>query len=354
MTTRIALVFAIVMMCVMTLAVGYKKLVMDRRNADPAPIEEPVPPEPDEPQPEPEATFEDAVSSITSQELKDHVVHLASEQMDGRMSGTAGCDTARDYLKKELESYGFEVMLDEFRVSRGDGTAENVYAWIEGSELPDEVVVVGAHYDHIGSSRAGIFYGADDNASGTAAVLEMAEALAPLKGKNKRTIVFQLYAGEELGLVGSSHYCEKPKFPKGSPSLSKHIFMENLDMIGYAKFTGAVTETETPIDDELDALKQKYPFASRVTSYGTSGGASDHAPFARRQVPSVFLHTGTHPHYHRTTDTPEKLNYDGMEDIAQFGLELLWKICQDGVATQAVLDEKEIEWLDHGVSPFLR
>lgn len=351
MTTRFSLVFAILMMCLLTLAVGYKKLVMERA---PITVEEPSTPEdPETPEPEPEYTFEDAIKSVTSQELKDHVAYLASDQLQGRMSGTSGCDAARDYLKKELESYGYEVILDEFRVSRGDGTAENVYAWLDGTETPGEVVVVGAHYDHIGTSRAGVFCGADDNASGTAAVLEMAEAIAKLKGKNNRTIVFQLYAGQELGLVGSYHYCESPLFPRDAPSLSKHVFMENLDMIGYAKFSGSVADIATPIDAELAALKQKYPFASQVTSYGTSGGASDHAPFARRQVPSVFLHTGTNQHYHRTTDTAEKLNYDGMEGITQFGLELLWKICQDGIVSKAVLDESEVEWLDHGVSPFL-
>lgn len=169
MTTRFSLVFAILMMCLLTLAVGYKKLVMERA---PITVEEPSTPEdPETPEPEPEYTFEDAIKSVTSQELKDHVAYLASDQLQGRMSGTSGCDAARDYLKKELESYGYEVILDEFRVSRGDGTAENVYAWLDGTETPGEVVVVGAHYDHIGTSIAGVFCGADDNASGTAAVL---------------------------------------------------------------------------------------------------------------------------------------------------------------------------------------
>ncbi len=352
-STRSALIFAIVVMCCLTAAIGYRKMVLDK---EPVVINQPelppVKPEPPKPKPEPQYTVEDALKSITAKELKDHVAYLASDQLEGRMTGERGCELARDYLKKELESYGLPVMLDEFKV-RGR-TSQNVYAWMDGTEEPNQVVVVGAHYDHIGKGRQGIFYGADDNASGTAAVLEMAEALAQLKGKNKRTIVFQLYSGEELGLIGSTHYCENPKFPKSQPTIGSHIFMENLDMIGYGKFSGVVSDRATPIDDKLLALKKKYPFSGQILSYGTSGGASDHAPFARRQIPSVFLHTGTHQNYHKTTDTSEKLNYDGIEDITQFGLELLWNICQDGIQVKAVLDEREIEWLDHGVAPFLR
>jgi hypothetical protein len=354
-STRTSLVFAIVMMFVMTLAVGYKKVVVDHNrqtvNQPVVPIPTlPIQPEPPKP---PEVTVNDAVALITAEKLREHVTYLASDQLEGRKSGERGCDAARDYLKKELESYGYSVMLDEFSL-RGGAATSNVYAWMDGTTQPDQIVVVGAHYDHMGKTRSGICYGADDNASGTAGVLEIAKGLSKLKGKNKRTIVIQFYSGEEQGLLGSTHYCQQPKFPRAQPALNKHIFMENLDMIGYGKFTGMVADKPTPIDDKLTTLKSKYPFAGQILSYGTSGGASDHAPFAQRLVPAVFLHTGMHANYHKPSDTADKLNYEAMRGISQFGLELLWSVCQDGIQVMAVFDEKPLEFLDHGVAPFER
>jgi hypothetical protein len=358
MKTRETLMLLIVVMSIMSVGLGYIKFIKTPREVA---VEQPEHPEESvvepEPEPEPEVdplTIEDSLSSITSDELKEHVVYLASDELEGRQSGEPGCDKARDYILKQFEEYGLQTELDEFRVSRGDGSAENVYAWIEGTESPDEVIVVGAHYDHVGKSRrgGGVYNGADDNASGTAAVLEMAEALSQIREQCKRTVVFQLYAGEELGMVGSSHYCSDPTFPKSSPSLRSHIFMENLDMIGYLSQLASVNTG--PIDPIIRELRGKYPFAQRVTRSGMSGGASDHAPFSRRGVPAVFIHTGTHRHYHQTTDTADRLNYEGMEGISRYGLELVWNICENGLDRQVMksYENQEIEMLDHGVLPF--
>lgn len=365
MKSQQALIVCIIMMFIMTGMMAWKKNA-DSRNNQPVVINpEQEVQEPNQPQPpEPVYTFEDAVRSVNAEELRNHVEWLSSDERQGRMSGTDGCDAARDYIKREFENYGYTVMLDEFRVSRGDGTTENVYAWLEGTERPNEIVVVGAHYDHIGVTRSGqVYNGADDNASGTAAVLAMAKALAPLKGKNKRTILFQLYSGEELGLVGSKHYVENPKFPQDKPDISKHIFMQNLDMIGYSQMDPRIfyRVDASPIRDIINELSDKYPFASRVTRYGSSGGASDHAPFTRKRVPATFLHTGTHQHYHRVTDDPDRLNYTGMEYITKYGLEFLWKVCQDGLVVMASdlddevekMDKVMDEMMDHGIAPFI-
>lgn len=360
MKTREVLIVAIICTSFLICGVAYKKFILDPQQGPVAqqlvpPTTPEVPPE--KPEPEPPASLEDAVASITADELKEIVYYLADDKLEGRQSGEPGCDAARDYIKKFFEDLGLQVELDEFRVSRGDGTAENVYAWIDGSENPDEIVVIGGHYDHIGKSRSGICNGADDNASGTAAVMEMAEALVKLKGQNKRTIVFQLYAGEELGLVGSSHYANEPTFPRSSPSMRNHIFMENLDMIGRSNMAGQILQYEreaSPISDIIRKLESKYPFAGKYTREGMSGGASDHAPFTRKGVPAVFVHTGTHRDYHRPSDDADKINYNGMEQITKYGLELAWEICQNGLARQANFVEKDIEMLDHGVQPFLQ
>lgn len=357
MKAKETLVLLVVTMSILTMCTAYMKF-----NKAPKSVVAEKPEKPEtitvEPEPEPEDesfTIEHAIESITKEELKEHVFFLADDALEGRQSGEPGCDKARDYIKQQFENFGLPTELDEFRVSRGDGSAENVYAWIEGSEKPNEIIIIGAHYDHIGKGRMGVYNGADDNASGTSAVLEMAEALAMIKDECKRTIVFQCYAGEELGMVGSNHYCESPTFPKSGPSLQSHIFMENLDMIGYL---GSRTSTDVgPVDPLIQELNSKYPFAKRVTRSGRSGGASDHVPFSRRGVPSVFIHTGTGPSpYHKVTDDADKLNYDGMESISKYGLELVWQICENGLDRQVLIpinksDEGQ-ETLDHGVLPF--
>jgi hypothetical protein len=360
MKTQQALIVCIIMMAILSGLVAYKKMFLSPDNPV---VEQPVTPEkPEEPEkPEkPDYTIEDALASINAEELRNHVVWLSSDEREGRMSGEPGGDAARDYIKKEFESYGYQTMLDEFRVSRGDGTAENVYAWIEGAEYPNEVVVVGAHYDHIGKGRGGVYNGADDNASGTAAVLAMAKALAPMKDKVKRTIVFQLYSGEELGLIGSKHYVSNPKFPLDGPAINKHIFMQNLDMIGYSQYDPRIFQRVdvSPVGDIIQLMTEKYPFAARVTKYGASGGASDHAPFTRMRVPATFLHTGTHQHYHRVTDDADRLNYTGMEFITKYGLDFIWYVSENGLQVKVSLLEEEAaklwEALDHGNEPFLK
>lgn len=231
-------------------------------------------------EPEPEkVTPEEAKKTITSKDLKTIVAKLCS--YGGRSTGSEGNVAAAKYIKKYFEEAGLKTEYQDF------GRSKNIIAYIEG-ENENEVVVVGAHMDDVGRG------GADDNASGTAAVMEIAQAFSKLP-KPSRTITFQCYSGEEQGMVGSRYYVEHPLLPKSSPNISSHIFMINLDMIGYDK---------------------------NQVSLPMGGGASDHASFERKGVASIFLHTGTHRYYHTAQDTPEKLNYAGMEKIAQKAFDL--------------------------------
>jgi hypothetical protein len=130
--------------------------------------------------------------------------------------------------------------------------------------------------------------------------------------------------------------------------------MENLDMIGY--LSSRTSADVGPVDPLIRELNSKYPFATRVTKSGMSGSASDHAPFSRRGVTSVFIHTGLHRNYHKVTDTPDKLNYEGMEGISRYGLELAWNICENGLDRQVLIpidkSHEGQESLDHGALPF--
>jgi hypothetical protein len=264
-------------------------------------------------------TYDDAVNSITKDTLKTDLYHLASDRFEGRMSGKKGNVEAADFIKKKYETFGLETTYHKFSIRRtnpgpnnetGDNFTQNVYAWIEGNDpaLKDEIVVVGAHMDHIGygpsMSRWGggkIHPGADDNASGTVALMEIAEAFSLLKGEVKRTIVFQSYSAEEMGLIGARYYCDNPLFPKNSPSIKNHIAMINMDMIGYLgqgqyDVFWASAGSSFDVNQYIRELNGKYSFAEKITSRGTGG--SDHACFYNKRVPIAFLHTGLHAHYH--------------------------------------------------------
>jgi len=295
----------------------------------------------------PLATVEEAVKKIERQPLKENVELLASDKFEGRMSGKNGNKLAASHVKKNFESIGLPTEYHKFSIRRtnpgpnnevGDAFSQNVYAWIEGSDenLKDEVVVIGAHMDHIGygpsMSRWGggkIHPGADDNATGTAALMEIARAFKYLEGQNKRTVIFMAFSGEEMGLLGSYHYVNNPLFPKGNPDITKHVFMLNMDMIGYlnqGKTVAFETNESSPdIGSAINELSKKYAFAKTVTLRGASG--SDHAPFYNKKVPVAFLHTGLHPYYHTPKDTPDKINYEGLEKVTKYGFELAWNVC---------------------------
>jgi hypothetical protein len=297
-----------------------------------------------------ETTFEDALNSIKEETLKEDLYYLASDELEGRMSGKQGNRTAAEFIKQKFESFGLKTAYDRLPIRRsnpgpknetGDDFTQNIYAWIEGTDplLKDEIVVIGAHMDHIGygpsMSRAPrqreVHNGADDNGSGTVALLEIAEAFSMLKYKVKRTVVFQAYSAEEMGLIGSRHYCDNPIFPLGNPDIKKHIFMLNMDMVGwldngqYLAFFNS-GDSSPDVGKIIRDLGGKYSFAGGITSRGTSG--SDHASFYNKRVPIAFLHTGLHRHYHTPTDDPDLINYSGLASVTAYAFELAWTVVQ--------------------------
>jgi len=190
-------------------------------------------------------------------------------------------------------------------------TVNNVLAWLPGQT--DDYVIIGAHYDHLGrgnfdslapSQIGQIHPGADDNASGTAGVLELARLLAPQRGQLKRSILFMDFAGEELGLLGSAEWVKNPTRP-----LAKAVAMLNMDMIGRIKddkvYIGGVG-TGSTLKAILDQGQKETPFKIEYSAGGYS--ASDHTSFVAKKIPVLFFFSGLHSDYHKPSDTWDKIN----------------------------------------------
>ena len=251
---------------------------------------------------------------ITVEESRKTLSYLASDKMEGRKPGNPGNFIAVSFIKKEFESYGLETHLQKFtytfrwrvgliRWRTVEIETMNVIGVLKGTS--DKHVVIGAHMDHLGVDGDGDAYnGADDNASGTTAILELAEAFGKSDARPKDTIVFIAFNAEELGLLGSKHYVSDPLLPLDDCKL-----MINLDMVGRLRGTtvtaqgGNLSRSVTQLVDKLD---DNYPFDVNITA---AGNRSDHAPFNWSGVPVLFFHTGTHPQYHRITDDPDIIEF---------------------------------------------
>ena len=206
-------------------------------------------------------------------------------------------------------------------IEKTRATVNNVLAYLPGKS--DEYIIIGAHYDHLGygnvdslapSQIGKIHPGADDNASGTAGVLELARLLAPRKGQLQRGILFANFAGEELGLLGSAHWVSEPTLP-----LEKAVAMINMDMIGRIKdekvFIGG-TGTGATFNELLDGEKSKFPFHIEYSASGYS--ASDHTSFVGKKIPVLFFFSGLHLDYHKPSDTWDKIDAPDAAKLLDF------------------------------------
>ncbi len=209
-----------------------------------------------------------------------------------------------------LEGITLDLRVD---VKHIQARTQNVAAVVRGRDplLASEAVVIGAHYDHLGLGRHNaldpgasgqVHPGADDNASGTAAVMELARAIAARRDDLKRSVIFLTFSGEELGLLGSAYYTAHPLWP-----LDKTVAMLNLDMVGRVRdgklYVGGVGTS--PVFAKL--LEQSNSSGLRLESSRSGYGASDHTSFYVSDVPVLFFFSGLHSDYHRATDTPEKI-----------------------------------------------
>lgn len=220
----------------------------------------------------------------------------------------------------------------------------NVIGMLEGSdpELKNQVIVIGAHYDHLGMGGEGsgslkpdtvaIHHGADDNASGTAGLLELAQAFANEKEALKRSIVFISFTGEEMGLLGSGYYVNHAILP-----LARTVSMINMDMIGRLRNRTLIVQG-VGTSPGFEAIANKHnkdsAFALRLNKDGF--GPSDQSSFYAKHIPVFFFFTDTHPDYHLPSDTYDKINYQGMEKIVRYVEEIAHDLDQTSERPQYV------------------
>lgn len=293
----------------------------------------------------------DYANTITADELKEHLYIFASDEFEGRDTGEPGQKMAAEYLKTEYkklnipsalegDDYFQEVPASAFK--RGNvKDSENVVAFIEGSSIPEEVLVISSHYDHVGIDAEGnIYNGADDDGSGTVAILEIAEAFMQAKKDGygpKRSILFLNVTGEEKGLIGSKYYTENPIFP-----LEQTVANLNIDMIGrigigmedqgdYVYLIGSdklsteLHELSEEVNTRDMNLKLDYTYNDE-NDPNRFYFRSDHYNFAKNDIPIIFYFNGVHEDYHKPTDTPDKIEYDLMAKRTKLVFLTAWEI----------------------------
>ncbi|MGP0067669.1 MAG: M28 family peptidase [Isosphaeraceae bacterium] len=231
---------------------------------------------------------------------------------------------------RELEGW---TLSERIAIDRGDSVTKNVIGVLEGiGPHAEETVIIGGHYDHLGRGglmsgslallSSDIHNGADDNASGTSMVLEMARRLGARRDPLPRRVVFIAFSGEERGLLGSKYYVQHPLFP-----LSSTVMMFNCDMVGRLnaknELTMIGTGTSPGLGSLVDVLGKSAGLTIKQVSGMTDGfGGSDHQSFYPKGIPVLFAFTGVHRDYHRPSDDSHLINYAGMARIADY-LELL-------------------------------
>ena len=218
---------------------------------------------------------------------------------------------------------------------------ENVLGFLKGTEKPDEVLIITAHYDHVGIINEEIHNGADDDGSGTVTVLEIAEAFATAAQKSKgpkRSILFMTVTGEEKGLLGSRYYTDTdPVFPLGNTVANLNIDMvgrvdeAHADNSGYIYLIGS-DKLSKELHDLSEKVNKTYANLTLDYTYNDENDPnrfyyrSDHYNFAKNNIPIIFYFNGTHPDYHKPTDTVEKIDFETMEKRARLVFHTGWEI----------------------------
>jgi peptidase M28-like protein/PDZ domain-containing protein/PA domain-containing protein len=261
---------------------------------------------------------------------------VADAILDGSGSSLRGLQETMD---RDLRPHSFVIsgVTAEIDVQliHEHGQARNVIGLLPGTDpaLREQAVVVGAHYDHLGHGgetslapeRYGeIHPGADDNASGVAGVIGLARLFAA-QGGARRTIVFITFAGEEMGLLGSTHYVRAPAVP-----LERTVAMLNMDMIGRLRNDTVYVfgvDTGKEFREALETANRDVGFTFKLS--GDGYGPSDHTPFYGKNLPVLFFFTGPHPDYHRPSDTPEKINAPGLSRVVHLVAGILRRIAEE-------------------------
>jgi membrane-associated protease RseP (regulator of RpoE activity) len=280
------------------------------------------------------AAFRAALESIRVDDLRQEMKILTDDDKAGREPGTVGSRAAAEYLRRQLAAAQVQPAGD------GGGYFQtfapnycNVLGKIKGSDpqLAKECILVGGHYDHLGLGIHGaslgptgaIHPGADDNASGTTGVLELAQAFAALPKTPRRTVVFAFWDAEEKGLLGSKHWVAHP-----TVAIEQLKFAVNLDMIGrmrneqlfiFGSRTGyGLRRLVSSCNEESPPMQIQFPWGVRANS--------DHYSFIEKSVPTLMFHTGAHEQLHRPTDRPERIDYLAEQRIVRTAFAVLYDL----------------------------
>lgn len=301
----------------------------------------------------------EAQEDITIPELYAHIETLTQDNWKGRAPGGRLNKKVIRYLRSELKKSGvrhfaggfFQPFTTRMRKPEGEPPGPEIKTWnvvgvIHGSdpEWKDEYIILGAHYDHLGmggpssktETKKGFHPGADDNASGTATLLEIAEKLAANRDSLDRSVILVAFGAEEQGLVGSRYFIENPPVPKDQIKL-----MINMDMVGrlnnqkHIYMGGAGT---FPGGMELMQSTGESMGLTPIVHAGSVGG-SDHVSFYRKKVSVLGLHTGGHPQYHTPEDTIDLINFAGAQKIAEYIYEVILQVASG---------EVELTFIDQG------
>lgn len=288
-------------------------------------------------------------STEASNALLADVAYLASEELEGRSTGSRGAAAAAAFVVRRYVDLGLtpafpacdsdsgcsreffqEVPVPERLRAFAElpaGAARNIGAMVQGTDtsVRHEFLIVGAHIDHLGlsplgalpSGRPGVRLGADDNASGTAVVLELARRV--VRRPVRRSVLFLNFAAEELGLLGSSFFVAHPPVSRDSI-----VAMLNFDMVGYLRNNRLIVSgagSAGPFRAIVDSVNGEVGLALSVL--GGMRRNSDDAPFRARGIPALRFHTGMHPHYHNTTDRADNVNAPGMVVVTELAERVL-------------------------------
>jgi Zn-dependent M28 family amino/carboxypeptidase len=291
----------------------------------------------------------DFAASITAKELKENLYVYASDYFQGRETGTLGQRRAVDFLQNFYSTQGIEEAKGtdnytqpmKLNIKGVEVETENVAAIIKGSKFPEEYIVISSHLDHIGIKNGEINNGADDDGSGTVALLEIAEAFkmaADVGQGPKRSLIFLHVTGEEKGLLGSSYYANNPLYP-----LAQTMTNLNVDMIGrtdpkredkdpnYIYLIGA-DRLSQDLHDISEATNTKYTQFKLDYTFNEEKDPnrfyyrSDHYNFAKNNIPVIFYFSGTHEDYHKPGDTPDKIMYDLLAKRTQLIFYTAWEL----------------------------
>lgn len=289
---------------------------------------------------------------IPENKIKEDVMFLSDDKLEGRVTGSEGEKEAGDYIAKRFKDLGLEPKGTEgyfqeftfkpktdphsevkFTESTTDSTitGRNVLGYIDNNA--NQTIVIGAHYDHLGYNEYGgslyrgeekqIHNGADDNASGVAVMLNLASKLK--NGNKNNNYLFMSFSGEEMGLLGSNYFVKNATIPTDSIN-----YMLNMDMVGRLKADSTLAVYGTGTSPIFKQIINSHNDKFKLIEKESGVGPSDHTSFYLNDVPVLHFFTGQHEDYHKPSDDYDKLNYEGMETISNYIYDIITDLDDNG------------------------